>query len=114
MKDKEGFPSPRAWGPSLLCSPSSPDPRMQWKWAAVTLVTLLLVASCKDLSQGQAGPFSPSASPTQTHNGLQTAGSWLGPGAVGAGGNAGSLPDRASKASNCLQLLALLSCWGPD
>lgn len=45
-------------------------------------VTLLAVAFLGDTLPGPGWPFSPSASSTQRHSGLEAAGSWLGPGVI--------------------------------
>lgn len=45
-------------------------------------VTLLVVAFLGDTLPGPGWPFSPSASSTQRHSGLEAAGSWLGPGVI--------------------------------
>lgn len=79
-------PSPQTSGfPELGCpihSPTSPA------WDAVGAgrpdlgVTLLAVAFLGDTLPGPGWPFSPSASSTQRHSGLEAAGSWLGPGVI--------------------------------
>lgn len=98
----------------------APPPSSGLGAAGVTLgATLLPAAPPGDTLPGPGWPFSPSASPTQRHNGPEAAGraglvirEECGR-TVSQGRAAGAAPTRPSKPPNCLQLLAWLSCQGP-